>query len=166
MAIAKKKLPTHAFYGLSSDTKPTGAIAPGTKFYETDTGKEYEWNGAAWVLATDGVTLNTRIAGERNPESSTNGYIHTREESIVALPANQGTEQTICASPCHLCEIWIHTALTNTLTLKDGTTTILVLPTGTIGQFRLSNWRFEADLRLTLGAQADYNKLVLSYKPI
>jgi hypothetical protein len=36
------------FLGLSSDTKPplTGI---GGKFFETDTGQEYVWNGEEWI---------------------------------------------------------------------------------------------------------------------
>ena len=40
--------------GLSTDTKPNSSAlssanaGPGSKFYETDTGATYEWNGTAW----------------------------------------------------------------------------------------------------------------------
>ena len=37
------------FLGLSTDTKPTGSLRPGTEFYETDTGKTYVYTGSAWV---------------------------------------------------------------------------------------------------------------------
>lgn len=37
------------YLGLSTDTKPTEGIDPGTKFYETDTGKKYIYSGSAWV---------------------------------------------------------------------------------------------------------------------
>jgi hypothetical protein len=39
------------FLGLAGDTKPTlttGGV--GAKFYETDTGKIFIWDGAAWVV--------------------------------------------------------------------------------------------------------------------
>ena len=41
-----------AFYGLSTDDKPTGgAVANGSAFLEMDTGKLYFYNasGAAWI---------------------------------------------------------------------------------------------------------------------
>jgi hypothetical protein len=39
------------FLGLAGDTKPTlTAGAAGAKFYETDTGKIFIWNGTAWVV--------------------------------------------------------------------------------------------------------------------
>src|SRR3990167_7386280 len=37
------------FVGLSTDTKPTGPRA-GSLFYETDTGAQYLYDGAAWQL--------------------------------------------------------------------------------------------------------------------
>ena len=36
------------YCGVSSDTKPTGALA-GSQFRETDTGDVYMSNGTAWV---------------------------------------------------------------------------------------------------------------------
>lgn len=35
------------FVGLSSDTKPAAARA-GSRYYETDTGQEYVFDGTAW----------------------------------------------------------------------------------------------------------------------
>lgn len=34
---------------LSTDTKPTTGIDPGTEIYETDTGKSYIYSGSAWI---------------------------------------------------------------------------------------------------------------------
>lgn len=38
----------YRYIGESGDTKPTAAIT-GSRFVETDTGAEFEWNGSAWV---------------------------------------------------------------------------------------------------------------------
>ncbi len=37
------------FICLSTDTKPTIGILPGTEAFETDTGKTYIYSGSAWV---------------------------------------------------------------------------------------------------------------------
>ncbi|MCK9370122.1 hypothetical protein M0R04_09480 [Candidatus Dojkabacteria bacterium] len=38
------------YLGLSTDTKPTIGILPGTKFYEKDTGLQYIYSGTAWIV--------------------------------------------------------------------------------------------------------------------
>lgn len=37
------------YTGLSTDTKPTISILPGTGFFETDTGKTFIYSGSAWI---------------------------------------------------------------------------------------------------------------------
>lgn len=37
------------FIGLSTDSKPLEKIPPGSIFYETDTGKNYVFDGTDWV---------------------------------------------------------------------------------------------------------------------
>ena len=37
------------YIGLSSDTKPTEGIAPGSLFVEEDTGETYIYSGSAWI---------------------------------------------------------------------------------------------------------------------
>lgn len=36
--------------GTSLETKPTGSLAPGSTFYETDTTNGFIYDGTAWVL--------------------------------------------------------------------------------------------------------------------
>lgn len=38
------------YVGLSTDTKPTEGVDPGTEFYETNTGLTYIYSGSAWSL--------------------------------------------------------------------------------------------------------------------
>lgn len=38
-----------SYIGLSTDTKPTEGVLPGTGFYESDTGMNYIYTGTAWV---------------------------------------------------------------------------------------------------------------------
>ena len=45
--------------GLSSDTKPTTNLPTGYRFFETDTRREYYWNGTSWTADTiDETALN------------------------------------------------------------------------------------------------------------
>jgi hypothetical protein len=37
------------YVGLSSDTKPTESVAPGSLFVEEDTGETYIYSGSAWT---------------------------------------------------------------------------------------------------------------------
>ena len=37
------------YIGLSTDTKPTVGILPGTEFEETNTGKTFIYSGSAWI---------------------------------------------------------------------------------------------------------------------
>ena len=53
MAIVVSSDPIYKYSGLSTDIKPTDSIKDGSTFWETDTGKEYEWRGTAWVSVTD-----------------------------------------------------------------------------------------------------------------
>ena len=41
---------TRTFYGLSTDTKPTGGNVKGNKYFEIDTSEVYMWNGTKWVV--------------------------------------------------------------------------------------------------------------------
>ena len=48
------------YIGLSTDTKPTVGILPGTKFYETDTGKIFIYSGSAWVQEQEDSEMTIR----------------------------------------------------------------------------------------------------------
>lgn len=55
---------TQTFYrysGLSTDEKPVDGIRDASTFWETDTGKEYEYRGEelGWVLKQNLVTVNS-----------------------------------------------------------------------------------------------------------
>jgi hypothetical protein len=49
--------PINRYLCVSTDTKPTTAIATGSVCQETDTGKEYWFNGAAWVEQIGSIKL-------------------------------------------------------------------------------------------------------------
>lgn len=55
---------TQTFYrysGLSTDVKPVDGVSEASIFWETDTGKEYEYRGEelGWVLKQNMVTVNS-----------------------------------------------------------------------------------------------------------
>ena len=43
------------YEGLSSDTKPTTNVPTNARFLETNTGKEFSWNGSSWSQITGQV---------------------------------------------------------------------------------------------------------------
>jgi hypothetical protein len=49
-------------YGLSSDTKPT-TVPTGSTFFETDTLREYYWNGSTWSQAFTSATASAAYTG-------------------------------------------------------------------------------------------------------
>ena len=66
MAVLAKS--DNILMGLSTDVKPTNFI-PGSIFYETDTGKKFEWRGGAWVeLDTVAAAIGEPVA---NPAANT-----------------------------------------------------------------------------------------------
>lgn len=50
MGIIIKGLKSYHYMGLSTDTKPSTNVAVNARFTETDTNKEYRYDGAGWVL--------------------------------------------------------------------------------------------------------------------
>ena len=53
MTVAKVAV-INRWIGLSTDTKPSSSVNAGDKFYETNTGNDYIYNGSAWVLFAGG----------------------------------------------------------------------------------------------------------------
>jgi len=45
----QKRTSKQDYVGLSTDTKPTVVVGIGAKFYESNTGRTWEWNGFAWL---------------------------------------------------------------------------------------------------------------------
>ncbi len=67
------------YIGLSTDAKPTIGVMPGRQFYETDTGKTSEFDGAAWqaldILTLPAVGSVQRVsAGYLAPGQSAKSY--------------------------------------------------------------------------------------------
>ena len=53
MAVVKMALARIPYIGLSTDSKPTTSVPPGSTFYETDTSSTYIYSGTAWVVYID-----------------------------------------------------------------------------------------------------------------
>ena len=51
MAVSGPYRDTYTYYGVAADTKPgaENLVLAGSKFIETDTGKEYAFLNGAWV---------------------------------------------------------------------------------------------------------------------
>lgn len=48
-----------SFTGLSTDTKPTTEVPPGSLFYEADTGAVLKYNGVVWGLQSPGIDFSS-----------------------------------------------------------------------------------------------------------
>lgn len=85
--------PVHSydFHGLSSDVKPTtlpgtnGPVTVGSRFFEVDTGRTYDWNGTSWVTSV-GIGLTNL--------SVVQGNLTNKSGSITL----GGTSQTLAAA--------------------------------------------------------------------
>lgn len=54
---AVQDLVTFRYTGPESETKPTANVVEGTKFWETDTGEQFVFDGASWIPAPPSVIL-------------------------------------------------------------------------------------------------------------
>ena len=50
MAVVKMAMAKVPYIGLSTDSKPTTSVPPGSTFYETDTKSTYIYSGSAWSV--------------------------------------------------------------------------------------------------------------------
>lgn len=126
--------------------------------------------GAAWTME-QGV-----IAGERNPNSTTNNYAATKHECNSNILQNVATAQNIGTggtTPIYLMGIQVRTALTGTLTITGlldpaGNAKSWVLPIGAVGQVLPPGnaRRLEAGCTMTLSVAADGDFVVVDWRPI
>jgi len=69
MAIVRTTSSIHTFVGLSTDTKTTADVPAGSRFWETDTGIWFLFNGTAWtaeIASVQGVVASDAVA-DGNP---------------------------------------------------------------------------------------------------
>lgn len=96
------------FLGLSSDTKPTADVPAGSRFWETDTGLLYRYDGSAWaedratgLLQTE-VTVTKAIAAAGNYSAehvlSESATVGTHWTFSGVLPDNGGRGYIVKAS--------------------------------------------------------------------
>ena len=54
----------HTYLGLNADTKPTTNVPAGSRFWETDTGDWYQYDGSAWTVESAAVSISGGFAGD------------------------------------------------------------------------------------------------------
>jgi hypothetical protein len=86
------------FIGLSTDTKPTGGVFPGTRFFEYDTQNTYVFTGGVWTLEkpADQLTVKKIInlkqaAGDYDLFTATTQNVFIDFLTII-IPANLTAE--------------------------------------------------------------------------
>lgn len=79
------------YIGLSTDTKPSSPYT-GSIFYETNTGKDYIYNGSAWVIKNDGFTTSSdTLTAPGNKSIEVKGY---KEATIFYSITDKNTSVT------------------------------------------------------------------------
>lgn len=120
------------------------------------------------------MDLVTLIAGERNPNSATNGYLVVRNEANASV-ISKTTAVTIgsgVAGDTHLIGLHITTALTGTCTIagfpdSDGAAQTITLPIGSVGfkDFR-GAINSAGALIITCGTAGDDNFVTVLWRPV
>lgn len=124
------------YIGAAADTKPTANVKRGAKAVEYDTNKTYRWTGREdqgastdWKELYEGVTLGTRMAGERNEDSTTGtDYINAGLETKCDTVDVETNSTTVYNGPARLYYYYVNTALSaNTNIFKDNATSKFTL---------------------------------------
>lgn len=164
------------YIGAAADTKPTANVKRGAKAVEYDTNKTYRWTGREdqgastdWKELYEGVTLGTRLAGERNEDSTTGtDYLSTSSEckptGTVDLSAGSGT---IYNGPAIVEWLWVTTTPgTAASSIDDGSTAKVELPVSlAVGMYPIRGTVFCDSLKYTRGASGT-GKFNACYRPL
>lgn len=127
------------YLGAAVDTKPISGVKVGATFIETDTNNVYKWTGseqrgtvADWDELYEGVTLGTKIAGERNEDSTTGSdTLATSREcaSSGAIDLSTNASTTVYNGPAILCGIVLSVTVgTAAATIDDSATVRYPVP--------------------------------------
>lgn len=165
----------HFYVGESGDTKPSATSVPaGSRFFETDTSREYWATESGWISAAIPVDLYGRIAGETNPDSATNAYLITRKQSNVTIISTTAAV-TIgggAANDTHLLRVHIHTALAGTCVIagfrdETGAAKSYTLPVGSVGTIDFEGALNAAGaLTVTCSTAGDDDKVMVFWRPV
>lgn len=165
------------YIGESTDTKPIRQVRRGSKFVETNTQKTYLWTGseeqgeaANWVEQYDAVTLGTRLAHERNPDSTTGtGYASIAEEGAMsaAIDLSNNASTVVYNGPALLLGIWVEVTIgTAAATIDDDTTDRVGVPVALpIGYHDLGGVIFETNLTVN-PADSTTGTIRVKYRPL
>jgi len=125
--------------------------------------------------AGSGVTLSTALAGERNPDSATNGYLVVRKECNLSV-VSKTTTVTIgagAANDTHLIGLYITAALTGTCAItgfadSDGTAQTITLPAATTAGFKdfYGALNSAGALTVTCSNASDDNLVSVLWRPV
>lgn len=82
---------TRHYVGLAGDTKPvtttTETVPPGSTFQETDTGREFKWDGYRWAIETE-----SRVADLLEKVLDEIRRMNARDEKILELHMSVAAE--------------------------------------------------------------------------
>lgn len=165
------------YIGAAADTKPTSNVKRGSKAVEYDTNKTYRWTGREdqgastdWKELYEGVTLGTRLAGERNEDSTTGtDYLSTSEEcktsAIIDLATDAST--TVYNGPAILNWAYLSVTIgTEAATIDDNATAKIPLPVSlAVGVHPFKGARFDTSLVVNPGTNST-GTLTLCYRPL
>lgn len=124
------------YIGAAADSKPIQGVKRGAKLLEYDTGNSYRWKGSEergattdWYELYDPMSLGTRLAGERNEDSTTGtDYINAGLETKCDTVDVATNSTTIYPGPARLYYYYVNTALSaNTNIFKDNATSKFTL---------------------------------------
>ena len=158
--------------GLSSDGLPLGynqTNAFSTHKY-TDTGDEFQWDGANWRQTHAAGVPSAAIVGERYPDSPTNGYQVVREEPFATVIDVQTTVTIGGLNTINLFGLFIAKALAGTVVITGfgnlaGTAVSVTLPVGSVGDFNFHGMlNTVGSLTVTASNVADANNVVVLWR--
>lgn len=165
------------YIGAAADTKPITNVKRGSKAVEHDTNKTYRWTGREdqgastdWKELYEGVTLGTRLAGERNEDSTTGtDYLSVSPECKTSTIIDRATDAstTIYNGPAILHWAYLSVTIgTEAATLDDNATAKLNLPVSmAVGVHPFNGARFDTSLVVNPGTNST-GTLTLCYRPL
>lgn len=131
--------------------------------------------GATFTQPISGdVDLSSAIAGERNPDSATNSYLVTQEQSNLSI-ISKTTAVTIgggAANDTMLLGVFVTAALTGSCVItgfadSDGTATSITLPAATArGDYAIRGINSAGALTVTCSNASDDNLVLIKWRPV
>lgn len=165
------------YIGAAADSKPIQGVKRGSKLIEYDTGNSYRWKGSEergstsdWQELYDPVSLGTKLAFERNEDSTTGtGYGVFSEECAMSaeIDLSNNASTTVYPGPAILCGYrMVVTIGTAAATIDDNATAKMTLPVAwPVGEHHVEGAIFEESLVVN-PADATTGTLQLRYRPL